>query len=84
MVSFCNNIVQNYIVFLACPTGFSMAHLGIEHQAHHPVGLSPGEVEDSLCWGNPEKRRILQRGDNTSRAEINSTLEFQIEVFLRI
>ena len=38
-------------------------------------------MDASLCWGNPQRKWLLQRRNNISRAEINSVLEFQIEMF---
>lgn len=80
---FWNNIIKYHFVFLARPTGLPMAPLGTESQVQHTMELPTREMEASLCWGSPQRKWILQRRNNISRAEINSVLEFQIEVFPR-
>ena len=78
---FWNNIIKYHFVFLARPMGLSMAPLGTERHAQHTMEFSTREMEASLCWGSPQRKWILQRRSNISRAEINSAFEFQIEVF---
>lgn len=83
LASFCDDR-KYHCVFLACPTGLATAHLGAEHYSQHTMESSTREIEDSLCYGNPQRKWILQERNNISMAEIKSVFEFQIEAFPHI